>query len=118
MKYTDLLVFLFLLCVFSVVSASLVKTYSHLSSANDEYVEKINSNIFISESFKNTCQGKGFSSLYQWQKCCKAMCNLKYIGWSDTNDIMIRGDKFKGLALYGTWKGQDYKGEVYWKEDE
>ena len=118
MKYTDLLVFIFLLFIFSVGSSSWYKAYSNLKLANEEYIEKINSNVFISKSFRNTCQGKGFSTLYQWQKCCKAMWNLKYIGWSDTNDIMIRGDHFKGLALYGTWKGQNYQGEVYWKEDE
>ena len=68
---------------------------------------------FISESFENACQGKGFDSLIQWQKTCRAMWNLNYIGWSKASDFMIVNDKNDSVLMYGTWKSESYNGEIY-----
>lgn len=116
MKYSELLVILFLLFFFTWEIKGGINILLKLSEKNKIYVEMKNANEFISKSFKNTCEGKGFPSLCQWQKTCKAMWNLKYIGWSNCRDTMIVSDDYKGQSFYGTWIGLNYNGEVYWKE--
>lgn len=117
MRYMDLLLILFLLCLFSWHFSGGLKVYSKLKNKSEYFLEKKSANEFISKSFKNTCEGIGFSSLNEWQKSCKAMWELKYIGWSDAKDVMLLSEECKQKVLYGTWKGNDYIGEVYWMEE-
>ena len=59
---------------------------------------------FIAESFRKTCEGKGFSSLEEWQLCCRQMFNLEYIGWCSSDEFMI--DPFateNNVLMYGKW---------------
>lgn len=116
MKYTDLLISIIFLSIFSWSVSSFINIYSDLKSKNNDYIERTNANDFISRSFKKTCEGTGFQSLNEWQKNCKALWNLKYIGWSDATSVMLISDKFKNHAFYGVWIGENYKGEVYWKD--
>lgn len=68
---------------------------------------------FISESFRKTCCGEGFPSLNEWQKNCKTMWNLEYIGWANAEDFMEVQNPEKGKLFYGTWVGPYGRGEVY-----
>lgn len=72
---------------------------------------------FISESFKQTCNGKGFQNLNQWQETCRAMWNLEYIGWSDAQDFMIVPDNPDFNLMCGIWKSKNSIGEVFSKKD-
>lgn len=71
---------------------------------------------FIAESFKNTCRGKGFSSLEEWQLCCRQMFKLEYIAWCDSKEFMT-DDCEDGPLFYGKWITSDNTseagGEVY-----
>lgn len=114
MKYVDVIIFIFLLSIFSVSFSNGIRILKNLSQLNNEYIERKSANKFIFESFKNTCDGKGFDSLIQWQKSCKAMWNLNYIGWSDVRDFSILPNSVTKNILYGNWVGDDFSGEVYW----
>ena len=69
-------------------------------------------NFFIYSSFKNTCDGKGFSSLAEWQKTCNAMWNLSYIGFCPADDFM-NCENTDRTILYGMWIFEDERKEVY-----
>lgn len=68
---------------------------------------------FVAESFKNTCQGKGFESLNEWQNSCRALWKLQYIGWSEAGDFMIVSGKNESILYYGKWIGEAGDGEIY-----
>lgn len=116
MKYIELIFLTTLVLLFSSFMSGQIKNYSNLINKNNDYLTKKNANEFIFESFKNTCEGRGFSSLYQWQQVCKEMWKLDYIGWSDAREVMLINNNIKGPVLYGAWIGKNYEGQVYWKE--
>ena len=82
----------------------------------DNYCKKIqrinDMNFFIYSSFKNTCNGNGFSSLEEWQKNCNAMWNLSYIGFCPADDFMNYENNNQKI-MYGMWIFEDEKKEVY-----
>lgn len=114
MRYIELLIMLTVISVFSIGFQKFLKIDSNLNERNKEINKKTNACRFISESFKNTCEKKGFKDLYQWQKVCKEMWNLEYIGWSnsDKENSFISNKKI----MYGNWVGNDFTGEVYWED--
>lgn len=116
MKYIELIVTIFCICLIGWNFSRGIEIYTRLNRTNSNYLERINANNFISESFMKACEGVGFENLYEWQKTCKDMWNLKYIGWSDVQDVIPFDSEYKGKGFYGTWVGKSYKGEVYWKE--
>ena len=76
---------------------------------------------FIAQSFKNTCEGKGFESLEQWQLCCRAMFGLEYIAWCPAENFMIdkAAENGKPCLMYGKWEGsgmlEECSGEVFYR---
>lgn len=70
---------------------------------------------FIAESFRNTCGGRGFDSLEEWQLTCRQLFNLEYIAWCPADEFMI--DEESSVLMYGKWIGKDndkkISGEVY-----
>ena len=69
---------------------------------------------FIEESFKNTCCGKGFSDLNEWQKTCRSLFSLDYIAWSDATEFMdVNDENSEGKLFYGKWTSSSFEGEVY-----
>ena len=62
---------------------------------------------FIAESFRNTCNGKGFKDLEEWQLSCRALFKLEYIGWCQAQDFMIDEIPGKGELMYGKWIGSE-----------
>ena len=67
--------------------------------------------IFISESFRASCQGNGFSSFEEWKQVCGSMWQLENIEWKSES---LQGNKI----YYGKWKGPYGAGEVYVNEGE
>lgn len=118
MKFLDVMIFLFVFSIFCVLFSGELNLYFELVNKNNEYIEKKTEYEFISTSFRNSCQGKGFKSLYQWQKVCKDLFNLEYIGWSNADEFMILSDEIKNPVLYGNWRSKEHEGEVYWMEGE
>ena len=85
-----------------------------LSNKCEEIKERTLTQKFIAESFKNTCQKKGFVSLNEWQITCREMFNLDYIAWSDAEDFMkVSYDNSDCKLMYGRWVSSSCQGEVY-----
>jgi len=114
--------FLIVIFAFILLLSSSVNDYLSFSqklgqragSLQQAYQEK----NFIAESFKNTCQGKGFKNLDEWQITCRQLFKLDYIAWTFAEDFMIDEAKNCGEPLvYGSWISQSEKnglsGEVY-----
>lgn len=114
MKFTEMLVvlvFVFsLYCSFSCECRNIYK----LNKVADQYNKKNSANHFITESFRITCNGKGFDSLNEWQCTCREMWKLDYIGWADASEFMeVDYSLSDKLLMYGKWKGNLAEGEVY-----
>lgn len=76
---------------------------------------------FMAESFRNTCRGKGFSSLEEWQNCCSSMFHLEYISWCDSKEFLEQPDTETSVLMYGKWICQDLdkgSGEVFCNMEE
>ena len=78
---------------------------------------------FIAESFRQTCKGRGFETLEEWQLTCRRLFKLEYIAWCSSDDFMIDdagGDN--SPLMYGKWiAGEEYSdmsGEVYCRKSE
>ena len=101
-----LLLFVGIICValndFTFYNASLQKKTAQTFK---EYYAK----VFISQSFKNTCEGKGFENFEEWQKACYALYKIDSMEWSESDDF-----------VYGRWTGsaeiERCSGEVYVKK--
>lgn len=115
MRYMELLVIMFLLSTFGIFVTSTIGIYKRLFTENAKILDETSACLFISQSFKNTCDGTGFDSLYQWQKSCKSMWNLKYIAWCDARDFLPIPGEYEKKVLYGKWIGENWEGEVYWE---
>jgi len=122
LRFVELLVFgifqTFLTCLLS----------SSISLCSDLYQKKIEKKMafeasrFISESFRETCDGRCFDSFVDWQKTCKAMWNLDYISWTRADSFMPVENSNNGDLLYAKWIGPYGDGEVYnrvrkWNEE-
>ena len=86
-----------------------------LSDQVEKTAKTYDSQRFIYESFKKTCEGKGFSCFLDWQNYCRNNWKLDYIGFSEAeefcNDFQLNS---KGeVLMYGKWKGPYGEGEVY-----
>ncbi len=73
---------------------------------------------FIAESFRQTCKGRGFETLEEWQLTCRRLFKLEYIAWCSSDEFMIdEGGKDNPPLMYGKWiAGEELKamdGEVY-----
>lgn len=113
MKFIDALVFMFFLSLMVFIYGYSLKSVNRTEEAAFKAKQKFESMEFISESFRNTCNGTGFSSLKEWQKTCKAMWKLDYIGWSEAEDFMEVSKSEKGILMYGKWNGIYGSGEVF-----
>ena len=67
---------------------------------------KTESLLFISGSFNNVCENKGFSSLDDWKAACTALWKLESIEWK----VIKEGEN---EIYYGCWKGESGDGEIY-----
>lgn len=121
MRFSTLIVVTIFLGLISVSvhdAMTCIKTLgSRVENTRDCYAAK----SFIAESFKNTCEGKGFESLEQWQLCCRAMFKLEYIAWCPAENFMIDEAAERGAPklMYGKWiAGAPFEassGEVFYR---
>lgn len=105
MRFVELICLSVIITLFS---SAFTKLYSQLLRLDDRLVEirkKSESLIFISESFCNTCQGKGFSSFDSWKAGCGSLWQLESIEWECLEE--------EGALYCGRWSGPYGSGEVY-----
>lgn len=97
-----------ILALFSSVFAGLFSQVSRADRELEEIRKKTESMIFITESFYNSCRGKGFSSFDEWKRVCAGMWELENIEWENI------GGADSGLYC-GKWQGPYGSGKVYGK---
>ena len=125
MKFTSALVSF----VFSVfLSLSILEGMAELRKLEEKRNELRKNALccrFVSESFRNTCNGYGFDSLMEWKKCCMAMWNLDYIGFLEPDSFVSvneKENKSENSSLseenlfYGVWILASRRYEVYFRK--
>ena len=115
MKLTLVIAEVFIISLFSIICLNGLGEIKKLSDQVEKTGKTYDSQRFIYESFKKTCEGKGFSCLLDWQNYCRNNWKLDYIGFSEAeefcNDFQLNS---KGeVLMYGKWKGPYGEGEVY-----
>ena len=104
--------FCFSLILWGCVAGGIV--YEELCKKCDVERQKYECVRFLSECFKNTCEGKGFRNLNEWQKVCRTLWNLEYIGWASSTEFFDDDNLENGSDLmYGKWVGAFGEGEVF-----
>lgn len=76
--YTVVLTAVFL-CLISTVLRNAVFYTEKLEQEVNQVFLSYSAKKFIAQSFKNTCNGKGFNSLDQWKLVCSELFELDYI---------------------------------------
>ena len=79
---------------------------SLLAKQRDRFRREALCTRFVSESFRKTCQGKGFESLSEWKKSCRAMWQLDFIDYEQMGEKVCRG----------VWISASVRYEVYFRE--
>lgn len=114
MRFSDFVIVASLVCMLLLSCDSGFRAYRKLCKEERSVRMEYQSAKFISESFRNTCNGYGFKDLNEWQVSCRQLWGLSYIGWCDSEDFMIDEFKEEGTDLfYGKWIGKFGSGEVY-----
>ena len=109
MKLIDLLLAIILLSLSAVMLSGSVKELHKLELAISERSAKSASIHFISESFRKTCRGEGFSTLEDWERTCKALWKLEEIDFETCQE----NGAGKENLLKGKWTGPYGSGEVF-----
>ena len=108
MRFTELVCLSVILTVLASSLSGLFIQFFKMDRQVELLRKKSDSLIFISQSFYNTCRGKGFSSLDEWKQDCSLLWNLESIEWEYVGGV--------NSGLYrGKWKGPYGNGEVYCK---
>ena len=103
MRFTDVIIFLVTLGVFSPVFAGEISALRKMDCRIEELREENDSLSFISESFYKTCEGRGFSSLEEWETVCKKLWQLESIEWEYVRSLDTRNEENDTQLLCGTW---------------
>ena len=109
MKFTEVICLSVILTILCSMFGGLVYQLIEKDKRAVRHRKETDSLNFISKSFCNSCQGKGFSSLDEWMKVCDSMWQLDSIEWSRT----VEGNQD---LFYGKWSGPYGSGEVYAKK--
>lgn len=112
MKLTDAILLMLMVILLSFLSECGLFYAVRIDSVCRDVKTETDMCAFVSESFRNACEKKGFESLEDWQKKCRAMWNLSYIGFSST-DAFMGGETSDSSLLYGSWIYKGKKYEVY-----
>lgn len=110
MRFVELICFSVVLAVFSSGMSGLLYQIRMLDKRAGELKKRTDILLFVSESFYNTCQGKGFSSLEEWKSGCGVLLKLDEIDWEVS-------EKYAGGLYCGKWKSPYGNGEVYFTKD-
>lgn len=109
MKFTEVICLTVILTILSSMFGGLVYQLIEKDKRLARRKKETDSLNFISKSFCNSCNGKGFSSLDEWKSVCGSLWQLENIEWSYISST--GGDLF-----YGKWAGPYGSGEVYAKK--
>ena len=110
MRFTDLICISVILALYSSIFTGLFSQISRVDRELSEIRNKTESMIFISESFLNQCNGKGFSSFDEWKEVCRDMWELESI------DLQHFGNEENEFYICH-WNGPYGSGEVYGKNE-
>lgn len=113
MRFVEVIVVYIILCFLEIVFCTGILSYRKIVNECEAKKMEYSSTKFISESFKNTCVGKGFKNLEEWQKTCRALWKLDYIGWASANEFMDESFENCDELFYGKWIGGCSEGEVF-----
>ena len=110
MRFVEVICFSVILVLFSSAFTGVYSQLLKMDSRLEQIQKKTESLIFISESFCNTCRGKGFSSFDEWETGCASLWKLESIEWE-----CIEGKSVgQNVVLYcGRWSGPYGNGVVY-----
>lgn len=119
MKLINIVVSCILSCCFFTGVVDSVLLCKKIENRQIKLKKEVLSQKFVSESFKSACDGFGFTSLNDWQQCCRAMFNMNYIAWCDAQDFMeVSFENNPRQLLYGNWKSEICSGEIYYRKSE
>ena len=111
MKLYSVVLTAILLCILSVTLRNAVFYAGIYESKSRELFLSYTAKKFISQSFKNTCSGKGFESLEQWRLVCSALFTLEEISYETAAN--------QSLLMHAVWIGSsEYEkcsGEVFYR---
>ncbi len=113
MKYFEIILVVIMMTLLSSAMAGSISSVHKVIEKSEKSRRELDSFVFISDSFRKTCNGKCFSNLEEWQVTCRVMWNLEYIGWADAEDFMKVEAEPDEKLYYGRWSGPDGNGEVY-----
>ena len=107
MKFTSVIIsFVF----YAFLSSALLQALNGIlmiEKRRDFFRKEALSTRFISESFRKTCNEKGFENLSEWKDCCKALWKLDYITFREEEKV-----------LCGVWIYESKRYEVYYRKKE
>lgn len=113
MRFIEVIVIYILLSFLEIFFCTGIVSYKKIENYCEIEKQKYSSTKFISESFKKTCSGKGFKNLEEWQKTCRALWKLEYIGWASATEFMDNSFENCDELIYGKWIGVYSEGEVF-----
>ena len=114
MRLINIFVSLILFGVISLGFGSGLETCRKLDQRYFSLSKNKTSKEFVTKSFINTCKGKGFSDLNEWQLVCRELFNIEYIAWANANDFMdVSMANTNEDLFYGAWTLNGEINEVY-----
>lgn len=118
MKIIELLCAVFCLSIFASSAFLPLVNISKISQKTNSTLRETSRDLFIEKSFRNTCHGKGFSDLREWQKVCSALFGVNELAYGTYKSISggnagNSGDARKKTSrnlLYCSW--QSSRGKI------
>lgn len=123
MKIIELLCAVFCLSIFASSAFLPLVNISKISQKTNSTLRETSRDLFIEKSFRNTCHGKGFSDLREWQKVCSALFGVNELAYgtyksssgssSNNKNDSNSGDARKKTSrdlLYCSW--QSSRGKI------
>ena len=106
MRLCSVVIMFLFLCIISISLRDITFVTATLQKVAEQKFMEYSAKRFISQSFKNTCNQKGFQNLQEWESVCNALYELDSIDWEISDTI-----------VHGKWSGaetiKNCSGEVY-----
>lgn len=118
MRLMEIVIVFFATVIMGISCQEGMRVCVRLNNKAERLEKQVMEKKFVSKSFIQTCEGRCFSNLNDWQVSCRNMFNLSYIAWSKAEDFLVDEAKEIGekeTLFYGTWidSSGTYKGEIY-----
>lgn len=120
MRFSTLIVLLFFLGIIGISIHQAAWCSKELGAREQSLRQCFRAKKFIAQSFKETCDRKGFETLEEWQLTCRSMFDLEYIAWCPAEEfLVVQNEEYTDRLMYATWKGNSAlkacSGEVYYR---